>query len=62
MLQVFFLTMGVLVLCFIFLGLGLVFKRRPLRKRCSADPLESCRCQDGGCDRTSGRDLTAGKF
>lgn len=58
MIEVFILTLIVLLLCCVCLGLGLFFKRGALRKCCSAEPQEPCRCQDGGCDR----DHSSGKI
>lgn len=38
------LTFVFFLLFMTFMAMSLLFKRRPLQKRCAADPLEPCTC------------------
>lgn len=51
----YFITFILFALCFLGMGLGLIFAKKSLKKGCSLDP-DSCACQKEGkdpskCDR-----------
>ncbi|MFP4473639.1 MAG: hypothetical protein ACLFPX_07250 [Candidatus Omnitrophota bacterium] len=49
--DIFIPTLIVFLLCAAALGLGLLFKRGPLEKRCSSEPDRTCTCGKGECEK-----------